>query len=249
MRLLATKKRKLPHSGGKKKAQNVPKSLLPRIFVMNRPVGLHISKVNSRLPAPLDQLPFQMVRIPHMSHLRSTSLAGLSSVTMIFDDDSINKENRDQVFQRLGQVTLPAGLQPQMGTDWSPVGQIYWYTLRSTNPAYDSMELKSLQDWRLEKQFKSVPGVVDVASFGGATREYQVRVDPSKLIAYGLTISQLEQQLTNNNVNAGGGFIESGLQQLNVRAVGLISTVEDIADTVIHAKNGTPLRVRDVAVV
>ena len=190
-----------------------------------------------------------MAGIPHMAHLRSTSLAGLSSVTMIFDDDSVNKENRDQVFQRLGQVTLPAGLQPQMGTDWSPVGQIYWYTLRSTNPAYDSMELKSLEDWKLEKEFKSVPGVVDVSSFGGATREYQVRVDPDKLIAYGLSISQVEQQLTNNNQNAGGSFIEQGEQQVNVREVGLYRSVHDIEDTVLKSQNGAPVHVRDIATV
>ena len=95
------------------------------------------------------------------------------------------------------------------------------------------MELKSLEDWVLEKQFKSVPNVVDVVSFGGPTREYQVRVDPNKLIAYGLSIGQVEQQLTNNNVNAGGSFIEAGLQQINVREVGLVTNVQDIEDTVI----------------
>src|SRR6202030_2809563 len=112
-------------------------------------------------------------------------------------------------------------------------GQIYWYTLKSTNPKYDLMELKSLQDWTLEKQFKSVPNVVDVVSFGGTTREYQVRVDPNKLVAYGLSIGQVEQQLASNNTNAGGSFVESGLQQINVRSVGLVSTVADIENTVI----------------
>jgi len=91
----------------------------------------------------------------------------------------------------LDKGAIPTVLYPQMGTDWSPVGKIYWYTLRSTNPAYDSMELKSLEDWKLEKEFKSVPGVVDVSSFGGITREYQVRLDPDKLIAYGLSIAQV----------------------------------------------------------
>ena len=190
-----------------------------------------------------------MAGIPHMQHLRSTSLAGLSSVMLIFDDDSLDKENRQEVYQRLGQVTLPNGLQPQMGTDWSPVGQIYWYTLRSTNPAYDSMELKSLEDWKLEKEFKSVPGVVDVSSFGGMTREYQIRVDPDKLIAYGLSIGQVEQQITNNNVNAGGNFIEQGEQQINVREVGLYRGVHDIEETVLKAQNGAALRVKDIATV
>ncbi len=208
--------------------------------------GRAAEEVEQQVTTPIE---IQMAGIPHMTHLRSTSLAGLSSVTMIFDDDSINKDNRDQVFQRLGLVTLPAGLQPQMGTDWSPVGQIYWYTLRSTNPAYDSMELKSLQDWKLEKEFKSVPGVVDVSSFGGVTREYQVRVDPDKLVAYGLSIGQLEQQLANNNTNAGGSFIEQGQQQVNVREVGLYRSVKDIEDTVLKTQSGTALRVKDIATV
>src|SRR5262249_5069705 len=133
--------------------------------------------------------------------------------------------------------------------DWSPVGQIYFFTLRSTNPQYDVMELKALQDWVVEKNLKSVPDIVEVATFGGPTREYQVRLDPNKLIAYGLSIRQVEQQLTNNNVNAGGSFIEAGLQQINVREVGLVRNVHDIENTVIVTKSGTPLRVRDIAAV
>jgi len=111
------------------------------------------------------------------------------------------------------------------------------------------MELKSLEDWVIEKNFKAVPDIVDVSSFGGPTREYQVRVDPNKLIAYGLSLAQIEQQLTNNNTNAGGSFIQEGLQQINVRAVGLVDRSQDIAQTVIMTKNGTPLRVKDIAVV
>jgi cobalt-zinc-cadmium resistance protein CzcA len=208
--------------------------------------GRAAEEVEQQVTIPVE---IQMAGIPHMEHLRSTSLAGLSSVTLIFDDDSINKENRDLVYQRLAQVTLPSGLQPQIGTDWSPVGQIYWYTLRSTNPAYDSMALKSLEDWKIEKEFKSVPGVVDVSSFGGMTREYQVRVDPGKLIAYGLSIGQVEQQIANNNVNAGGNFIEQGEQQINVREVGLYRNVQDIEDTVLKSQSGAALHVRDIATV
>jgi cobalt-zinc-cadmium resistance protein CzcA len=187
--------------------------------------------------------------LPHLQHLRSVSIFGLSSLMLIFDDESENDWNRQKVLERLTQVTLPAGLQPQIGTDWSPVGQIFFYTLRSTNPQYGVMDLKSLEDWVLEKQFKSVPNVVDVSSLGGVTREYQVGVDPDKLISYGLSIGQVEQQLSNNNVNAGGSFIEQGLQQVNVRAVGLVKTVHDIEETVIKAQNGTALRVKDIATV
>jgi len=208
--------------------------------------GRAAEEIEQQVTIPIETV---MNGLPHLEHLRSTSLFGLSSVTLIFDDDSENDWNRQKVLERLSQVSLPQNLQPQMGTDWSPVGQIYWYTLRSTNPAYDLMELKSLQDWVLEKQFKSVPNVVDVVSFGGLTREYQVRVDPNKLVSYGLTIGQVEQQLAANNVNAGGSFIEEGLQQINVRALGLVTTVHDIEQTALKAQNGTPLRVSDIATV
>ena len=182
-------------------------------------------------------------------HLRSFSLFGLSDLKLIFNDESTNEWNRERVLERLSQVTLPPGVNPQMGTDWSPVGQIYFFTLHSTNPAYDPMELKSVEDWVVEKNFKSVPDIVDVSSFGGPTREYQVRLDPNKLVAYGLSLAQVEQQLTNNNANAGGSFIQQGLQQINVREVGMVDRTQDIAETVILTKNGTPLRVKDIGVV
>src|SRR5262249_26273602 len=150
----------------------------------------------------------QMNGIAHLTNLRSTSVFGLSVVTLVFDDDSDDLVNRQQALERLSQVTLPANVSPQLGPDYSPVGQIFFYTLVSTNPQYDLMQLKSLEDWVLEKQFKSVPNVVDVVSFGGLTREYQVLVDPNRLISYGLSIGQVAQALAANNVNAGGSFIE-----------------------------------------
>ena len=208
--------------------------------------GRAAEEVEQQVTIPIEIV---MNGLPHLGHLRSTSLFGLSSLMLVFDDESENDWNRQKVLERLSQVTLPAGLQPQIGTDYSPVGQIYWYTLVSTNPKYDLMELKSLEDWVLEKQFKSVPNVVDVVSFGGVTREYQVRLDPDKLVAYGLSLSQVEQQLSNNNANAGGSFIEAGLQQINVRSVGLFRRVPDIDNTVIKTQNGTPIRVSDIAAV
>jgi cobalt-zinc-cadmium resistance protein CzcA len=208
--------------------------------------GISAEQIEQQVTIPLEIV---MNGIPHVVHLRSFSLFGLSDIKLIFDDDSNNDWNRERVLERLSQVTLPPNVVPQMGTDWSPVGQIYFFTLHSTNPAYDAMELKSLEDWVVEKSFKSIPNIVDVASFGGPTREYQVRIDPNKLVMYGLSLAQVEQQLTNNNVNAGGSFIQEGLQQINVRSVGLVDRSQDIADTVIVTKNGTPLKVKDIAVV
>jgi len=138
---------------------------------------------------------------------------------------------------------------PQMGTDWSPVGQIYWYTVDSSNPAYDVMEKKSIEDWTLEKSFKSVPGVVDVSSFGGPTKEYQIRLDPEKLVAYGLSIGQVEQQVASNNTNGGGSFIEQGAQEINVQSLGLYTSVQDIENTAIKTANGTAIKVKDIATV
>ena len=208
--------------------------------------GISAEQIEQQVTIPLEIV---MNGVPHVVHLRSFSLFGLSDLKLIFDDEEENAWNRERVLERLSQVTLPPGVSPQMGTDWSPVGQIYFFTLRSTNPQYDVMELKSIEDWVIEKNFKAIPNIVDVASFGGPTREYQVRVDPNKLIAYGLSLAQVEQQLTNNNANAGGSFIEAGLQQLNLREVGLVRNVQDIENTVIVSKTGTPLRVKDIAVV
>ena len=208
--------------------------------------GRAAEEVEQQVTIPLEIV---MNGIPHLEHLRSVSIFGLSSLSLIFDDQSLNDWNRQKVLERLSQVNLPTGLQPQIGADYSPVGQIYFYTLTSTNPNFDVMELKSLEDWTIEKQFRSVPNVVNVSSFGGTTREYQVRIDPNKLVSYGLNISQVEQQLANNNVNAGGSFLEAGMQQINVRAIGLIADVNDIEETVIKTQNGTPLRVKDIATV
>jgi cobalt-zinc-cadmium resistance protein CzcA len=208
--------------------------------------GRAAEEVEQQVTIPVET---QMAGLRDMTNIRSVSTFGLSIVTIIFDDDANDLLSRQQVLEKLSQVSLPANISPTLGPDYSPVGQIYWYTLTSTNPAYDLMELKSLQDWVLEKQFKSVENVVDVSSFGGVTREYQVQVDPNKLVSYALSIAQLEQALAANNVNAGGSFLEHGQQQFNVRALGLMRNTADIGATVIKTQNGTPVRIRDVAVV
>ncbi len=206
--------------------------------------GISAEQIEQQVTIPLE---IAMNGIPQVAHLRSFSLFGLSDIKLVFTDDSDNNWNRERVLERMSQATLPPNVIPTMGTDWSPAGQIYFFTLENHNPAYDVMELKSLEDWVVEKNLKSVPNIVDVSSFGGPTREYQVRVDPEKLIAYGLSLAQVEQQLTNNNDNAGGSFIEAGLQQINVQEVGLVKTVRDIENTVVYTKNGTPLHIKDIA--
>ena len=208
--------------------------------------GRAAEEVEQQVTIPIE---IQMNGAPYLLHVRSASLAGLSVVNLIFDDDSDNDWDRQKVLERLSGVTLPPNVSAQIGPDFSPIGSVYWYTLKSSNPNYDLMELKSLQDWTINKYIKAAPDVVDDSSFGGLTREYQVRVDPDKLVSYGLSLAQVEQQLTNSNANAGGSFIEQGAQQINVRAVGLIRDVSDIERTVIKTQKGTALRIKDIAAV
>ena len=208
--------------------------------------GHAAEEVEQQITVPLE---VQLNGVPHKSHLRSVSLAGLSVITIIYDDDITTFTARQEVLDRLAQAELPPNVTPDLGPDYSPTGQIMFYTLTSTNPKYDVMELKALQDWFVLNQLKSVPNVVDVNIFGGPTREYQVQLDPGKLVAYALSLSQVEQALANNNLNAGGGFIERGEQALNVRAVGLMTDTDDIGATVVKVVNGTPVRVSDLGTV
>jgi cobalt-zinc-cadmium resistance protein CzcA len=214
------------------------------VWVITQWPGRAAEEVEQQVTIPIET---QLNGVGHMTHLRSISLAGLSFITVIFDDESDNLQNRQQVLEKLTLVNLPSGLNPQIGPDFSPAGQ--FYTLQSTNPEYDVMDVKALQDWVVFKHLMSVPNVAAVSIFGGQTREYQVQVDPDKLVAYGLTMAQVEQALANNNVNSGGSFIESGQQAYNVRAVGLMQNIDDIGATALTSKNGTPVRIRDVAIV
>jgi len=206
--------------------------------------GHAAEEVEQQITVPLE---VNLNGVAHMTHLRSVSLAGLSVITIIYDDETTTFNARQEVLDRLQQSVLPTNVNPALGPDYSPTGQILFYTLKTTNPKYDVMELKTLNDWRVRNQLKSVPNVVEVNIFGGPTREYQVQIDPGKLVAYGLSLSQVEQALAANNTNAGGGFIERGQQALNIRAVGLMSTTDDVAATVVKVVNGTPIRVRDLA--
>jgi heavy metal efflux system protein len=213
--------------------------------------GISAEQMEQQISIPLEIV---MNGIPQLVALRSFSLFGLSDIKLIFDDGSDNNWNRERALERISYVNLPpaataAGVVPQIQTDWSPAGQIYFYTLRTTNPMYDPMDLKSLEDWVVEKHLKQATNIVDVASFGGPTREYQVRIDPNKLISYGLSLAQVEQQISNNNVNAGGSFVNQGLQQVNVNEAALVKNIKDVADTVVFTKNGTPIRLKDIAVI
>ena len=216
------------------------------VEIMTQWPGRAAEEVEQQVTIPIE---IAVNGIPHLEHLRSISMFGLSNLILIFDDESDNDWNRQKVRSGCRRPNCRMAWNRRSGADFSPVGEIYLYTLESTNPQYDLMELKSLEDWVLDKQFRSVPNVVDVSSFGGITSEYQVRIDPDKLVSYGLSLSQVEQQLANNNSNAGGSFVEVGLQQVNVAWLGLVRNVDDIRKIVIKTQNGTPLRISDIATV
>src|ERR1700676_360260 len=176
-------------AGGIISFHNLPVEAYPDIAdnyvtIISQWPGRSAEEVEQQVTIPIE---IQVNGIPHLTTLRSESLFGLSFMTLIFDDASVNDWNRQKVLERLTLVSMPPGVQPQIGTDWSLTGQIYWYTIRSTNPSYDLMEQRSIEDWTLYKEFKTVPNVVDVSDFGGTAREYQVRIDPNKLITYGLS--------------------------------------------------------------
>src|ERR1700719_4405095 len=147
--------------------------------------GHAAEEVEQQITIPLE---VSLNGVAHMTHLRSTSLAGLSVITIIYDDEISTFNARTEVIDRLQQVTLPGGVNPGLGPDYSPTGQIMFYTLQSTNPKYDAMELKTLNEWYVVNQLKTVPNVVDVNRFGGPTREYPVQIDPSKLFSCGFVL-------------------------------------------------------------
>jgi cobalt-zinc-cadmium resistance protein CzcA len=182
--------------------------------------------------------------IPQTASIRSVSLYGLSQVVVSFTDDTDNNFARQEVFNRLGGLGLPDGVSTDVSPPTSPSGLIYRYVLQS--PDRSPMELKTLEQWTIEPQYKSVPGVADDSGFGGGTMQYQVLFDPAKIAAVGLSLPQIKTALGANNSNAGGGFYSQGSQFYYVRGVGLLTTLEDIGNVVLTMKNGTPVLVKDV---
>lgn len=190
----------------------------------------------------------EMNGIPKRASMRSISLFGLSVVTIVFDDDANGDYVRNQAFQHLAAVNLPTGAQASLSPDATPVGEIYRYTLKATN-GLPAVELKAIEDWVVEKKFRTVPGVVDVVGFGGPTKQYQVLIDPIKLKSYGLSLKQVFDALANGNQNAGGSYIEHGPELYVVRGLGFVQNTEDISAISVDTRNGTPIRIRDLATV
>ena len=179
--------------------------------------------------------------------LRSTSIFGLSYVKLIFDDDVVDKDARQQVMNLLPNATLPVGVQPAVQPPTGPTGELYRYTIRST--FRDVRELKTIQDWVIDRQLRSVQGVGDINSFGGKTKTYEIKVDPGKLTNLGLTSLDIFTAVQNTNINVGGDMIIQNNQAYVVRGIGLLNDIEEIKNIIIQNNNGVPLLVKDVATV
>ena len=190
------------------------------------------------------QLELALNGIPNLVFMRSISLYGLSDVRLTFEDNVDDYWARQVVFERLGDATLPSGITPSMAPLFSPSGLVYRYVLES--PDRSPQDLKTIEDWVLERAYKSVPGVADDSSLGGTTMQYQVLMDPARLYGYHLTVPQVVNALASNNSNAGGGFYSQGGQFYYVRGLGLLRDTNDIGDVIVGSNKGVPIRVKDI---
>jgi len=219
-----------------------PNPVAPMIEVITQPAGWSAEEVERYVTIPLENGLAGMI---DLEHIRSQSLFGLSDVKCYFSWTPDYQTAQQRVLNRLQFINLPPGIQPQL-SPWSAIGEIFRYTLKG--PGYSLAELKAAQDFVLERQFRQVPGVVDVVGFGGETKEYHVDVDPYRLKGQSLTLSQLTQSLANANQNVGGQRLTLGEQSFNVRGLGLIRSLDDVGQIVVaQPRTGTPIRIRDVA--
>jgi heavy metal efflux system protein len=215
----------------------------PMVDVVTQSPGLSAEEIERYITIPLEA---QVAGLKNLNVIRTISLYGLSDVKLQFSFDYTYEQALQQVLNRLSQMApLPNGALPQI-SPLSPIGEIYRYRLVGP-PNYSVLDLKTLQDWILQRRFRTVPGVIDVTGWGGKTKTYELQVDFNKLVANGLTLPQLLQAVSNSNINVGGNTVNIGPQAAVVRGVGLIRSIDALASTMIAAPNGTPVLVRDVA--
>jgi cobalt-zinc-cadmium resistance protein CzcA len=214
----------------------------PHVEIITQWPGHAAEEVERLVTIPIE---IEMNGIPRLESLRSISLYGLSSVQMNFEYGADPYFVREQAFERVGNAAIPSGLQPSLSPLYSPSGLIYRYVLQS--PDRSPQELKILEDWVVERHYRSIQGVADDSGFGGTTMQYQVLLDPAKLFAYGITVPQVTSQLGNNNANSGGGFFSQGGQFYYIRGLGLVRDTADIGNIVLQQKGGIPVYVKDIA--
>src|SRR5256886_8449508 len=215
----------------------------PMVDVVTQSPGLSAEEIERYITIPIET---QTAAVRNLTSIRTISLYGLSDVKLQFTFDYTYDEALQQVLNRLSQLpSLPNNVQPQI-SPVSPIGEIYRYRLVGP-PGYSVLDLKTLQDWVLQRRFRAVAGVIDVTGWGGKTKTFELEVDFNKLIAYGLTLPQLLQALNNSNINVGGNTVNIGPQAAVVRGVGLNRTAEELSNTMLTQSGGNPVLVRDVA--
>ncbi|HKB79366.1 MAG TPA: efflux RND transporter permease subunit, partial [Thermoanaerobaculia bacterium] len=213
----------------------------PQVEIITQWQGHAAEEVERLITVPME---VEMNGIPNMTVIRSISLYGLSDVRLTFSSGTDNYFAREQAFERLGDVALPEGVTPSVAPLFSPSGLIYRYVLDS--PDRSPMDLKTIEDWVIERQYKSVPGVADDSGLGGPTMQYQVLLDPARVASVGLSVPMIVNSLSENNSNAGGGFYSQGGQFYYVRGLGRLTTPEDIGNVVVAVHNGTPVLIKDI---
>src|ERR1700728_143668 len=220
-----------------------PDPVPPLVDVVTQNTGQSAEEIERYITIPIE---VQMAGIPNVQAIRTISLFGLSDVKVQFTYDFTYEQAEQWVINRLSQLAaLPNGAQPQVSPT-SPIGEIFRYRVAGP-PGYSVTDLKSIEDWILERRFKAVPGVIDVTGWGGKTKTYEVVVDQRRLLNYGLSIPQVLQALSNANINVGGQTVNIGTQAVVVRGVGLISSMDAVRQTVIANNNGAPIYVGDIA--
>jgi len=222
-----------------------PDPVPPLVDINTLNPGQSAEEIERYITIPIE---IQMAGIPHVTAVRAISLFGLSDVKVQFTYAFTYDDAQQWVINRLSQLgPLPNGATPQI-SPWSPIGEVYRYRVVGP-PGFSVTDLKTIQNWILERRFKAVPGVIDVTGWGGKTKTYEITVDLDRLLAQGITLPQMLQALNNSNINVGGQTVNFGPQAAIVRGVGLIHSMDQIRDTMITATNGVPVRIRDVATV
>jgi heavy metal efflux system protein len=220
-----------------------PDPVPPLVDIVTQNPGQSAEEIERYITIPIE---IGVATAPYLSAMRTISLFGLSDVKLQFTYDLTYEEAEQKVLNRLSQLpTLQNQAQPTI-SPWSPIGEIYRYQLVGP-PGYSVMDLKTLQDWVIARRFRAAPGVIDVTGWGGKTKTFEIQIDREKLVAYGLTLPQVLQALTNSNINVGGNTVDMGQQSAVVRGVGLIRSMSDIQNTMLTAANGTPVLLSDIA--
>lgn len=210
----------------------------PMVEVIAQFPGYSAEEIERQITIPIE---VALNGTPGLTDIRSLSIFGLSDVKAYFDFDSDIFRDRQEVLNRLNSIQLPQGVQPVLSPWWA-IAEIYRYEL--TGQDVGLTDLKTIQDWQVRRAFKRVPGVIDVTTFGGTTKEYHVDIDPGKLISYGVNLPQVMMALTNSNANVGGNYLTIGAQSYNIRGLGLINDLDDIENVVVAEKEGTPIFVK-----